>query len=234
MVPNPSGTADLIENISSLYSEFHKSGETHLTLCEAPQKRYYHLKEISLPWSGARSFIYARCCAILCQLHRGGWTSSWASQVKLLHSLNQFFLLSTVSCSEAHSKVEFWAVQFRGKNPPFLLLQVLESDSGKPCCDFVVGLPGVSEPWAMLGRSLRVLWSVSKSSEAWKHSMCSKWDLQHLQLLLKAFGCCKQQAPWGQTVACSSPVYCESTQITSGLFFLFFFFFHFGSRENTH
>lgn len=228
MVPSPSGTADPIGNISHLYNEFYKSRDTHLILCEAPPAALLSVNAISVPRSGTRSFIRARRCAVLLhslsrtllpapprrldpQLSLASEATSLLKPIFLyLHSQLQQGVLWT-------AKSGVWAVRFRGKNLPFLLLQVLKLDSGKPCCDSVVRLPGVSEPCIMPGRSLWVLRSVSKSSEAWKHPPCWTQDIEHLHLLLKSFD--KHQAPSGLALACPSPVYCGSIHITSGLDF---------------
>lgn len=82
------------------------------------QRRYYQLMWFQcygagLGPSSTRSAVLSSSVASAercCQLHRAGWTPSWASQVKPLHSLTQFFHICSVSCSEARfepPKVEF-------------------------------------------------------------------------------------------------------------------------------
>lgn len=95
-------------------------------------------------------------CAVVssehsCQLHHKGWTPSWASPVKLLHSLLHFYSICTVSCSKTHfelPELELEMFSSEAKNPPFFLPR---SDLGRPCCDSVVRVPGVSKACTALG-----------------------------------------------------------------------------------
>lgn len=201
----------------------------HIWFCVSPPAVLLVANVISVPWRGTRNFTHARCCAVLGCGHSRASLPFPPPRLDLQLSLtNEAISLLNLIFLYVHSQLQWdilWnaksgvgAAQFRGINPPFLLLlclQVLKSGLGKTFFSVFI-LPGVSKRCFMMGRSLCVLQcmfnplgidSIHHVEHGVPSIFCSCWSI----------GPWKHQAPSGLTLAFPSPVYCGSTQTTSAV-----------------